>query len=188
MWHVTHDTSHMTHDTRYMINETWPMTHETGQTNTWQNTSSVLLNLSAGMSLKCPLGWFSQWVAMSVCPNSFRVFFCLLILPFTKVKSQIDQLQKDSFGKKLWNDIGLRICNLFQSKIAAQKKVISWSLWAIRLCIVGELAGGGSVAVTLQPRKFRGAGLPQAQTDFVNSSFTVIHHTELQKLANDGLL
>ena len=67
-------------------------------------------------------------------------------LPFTKVLGQIDQLQKDSFGKRYeWTLVS-------ESSILAKKcskidQRMFWSLQTILLCIVGEIAGGGSMAV-----------------------------------------
>ena len=48
-----------------------------------------------------PLGRFSLRVAMSVyvCESIFVYFLYLLLLPLTKIKSPIHQLQKDSLGK-----------------------------------------------------------------------------------------
>ena len=92
--------------------------------------------------------------------------FYVLFLPFTKVESQIDQLQKRFLREKLWNEIGLRItkfCSqmvenlctgeklflgLCHSLLMDQSRSVKISS-SIKLCIVGELAGGGSVAVAV---------------------------------------
>ena len=64
-------------------------------------------------------------VCVSVCLWHLLLgFFKVLLLQFTKVKSQIDQLQKDSVGKSyektLLSDFDILASKL--SKIAAQKK------------------------------------------------------------------
>ena len=97
-------------------------------------------------------------VCVSVCAN-FCVFLKnILLLRFAKVKSPIDQLQKDSLEKSYKRDIGLRPCNFYLEMVENRlaEKACFWS-WPLNvngsgsksvtlLCIVGELAGEGCVA------------------------------------------
>ena len=63
--------------------------------------------------------------------NILNVF----LLPFTKVRSEIDQLQKDFLEKKLLKGIGLRICSFGQKIIencSAKKKLVDF--WVFATC------------------------------------------------------
>ena len=71
--------------------------------------------------------------------------------------SKLSITKKNSFGK-VWPDNGLRLSN-FSSKMVqnlpANKKIETkktrswWSLQIILLCMVGELAGGGTMTVAV---------------------------------------
>ena len=75
-------------------------------------------------------------------------FLYVLLIPFTKVKIQIDQLQKDSLGKSYeitlisesailsqkWSIIAAQICLIFWYL----QTIVDGFLQTILLCIVGE--------------------------------------------------
>ena len=60
-------------------------------------------------------------------------FFNVLLLPFTKVWSQINQLQKDSLEKKFWKGIGLRVCNFYSEMVKNRTRRKKVDFWAIGL-------------------------------------------------------
>ena len=87
------------------------------------------------------------------------------ITPIFKGWMSNRSITTDSLEKKKWKNIGLRICNFVSEMVKncrAEKKLILGSLQliidgsrsskissSILLCILGELAGGGSRAVAV---------------------------------------
>ena len=66
----------------------------------------------------------------------FMPFFLRLILPFTRVKSQINWLQKHSSGKKNWKDIGVRICDFGSETLEICRAEKSRHLFLFIFCIM----------------------------------------------------
>ena len=90
------------------------------------NCLTRMVSMATTLSRKSLIVTMAVCMCVSVCLCHFLHFSNILLLPLTKVKSQIDILQKDSLGKNLKRTLVSDLVILAQ-KLAARKTVF-WSL------------------------------------------------------------